>query len=251
MAGANVQTLIGIFAYLLVVIAVGLWYARRSNTGIEEYFLGNRGLGPWVAAMSAEASDMSGWLLMGLPGVAYFTGTGEAFWTAVGLWVGTVLNWQFVAKRLRNYSQTADNAITIPEFFSKRFHDKKHVLMTIAAVIILVFFSIYVGSQFVTFGKLFSYVFNADSYYTMMVIFGAAVLLIYTLLGGFMAVCMTDLIQGILMFCSLVAVLVCGFVFTGGFSGVSERLADIPRLLDIFGIASPNMNVDGTAVLNN
>ncbi|MDR1215670.1 MAG: sodium/proline symporter [Treponema sp.] len=235
------QTLIGIVAYLLIMIAIGLWYARRSNSNMDEYFLGNRGLGPWVAAMSTEASDMSGWLLMGLPGVAYFTGSGEAFWTALGLAIGTWLNWHIVAKRLRIYSQVADNSITLPEFFSKRFHDKKHILMTIAAITILVFFSIYVGSQFVTFGKFFAFVFNAENYYTAMVIFGAIVVLIYTLVGGFMAVCMTDLIQGILMFCALVVVLVCGFIFSGGFSGVSERLSDFPRFLDIFGIATPSL----------
>ncbi|MDR2194190.1 MAG: sodium/proline symporter PutP [Treponema sp.] len=241
MTAANIQTLIGIFVYLLLIIAVGLWYARRSNTGIEEYFIGKRGLGPWVAAMSAEASDMSGWLLMGLPGVAYFTGIGEAFWTAVGLFVGTWINWQMVAKPLRNYSQIAGNAITLPEFFSNRFHDKKNILKIIAAIIILVFFSIYVASQFVTFGKLFTYVFNAESYYTVMVVFGAGVLLVYTLLGGFLAVCMTDLIQGILMFFSLIVVLIFGFVFTGGFDGVGLRIGDIPRFLDIFGIATPSM----------
>jgi sodium/proline symporter len=191
--------------------------------------------------MSAEASDMSGWLLMGLPGVAYFTGIGEAFWTAVGLFAGTWINWQIVAKRLRNYSQIAGNAITLPEFFSNRFHDKKNVLKIIAAIIILVFFSIYVASQFVTFGKLFTYVFNAESYYPVMVIFGAGILLLYTLLGGFLAVCMTDLIQGILMFFSLIAVLIFGFVFTGGFDGIGARIGDISRFLDIFGIATPSM----------
>jgi sodium/proline symporter len=239
MNAASLQTLIGVFAYLIVMIVIGFWYAQRSNSNAEEYFLGKRGLSPLVAAMSAEASDMSGWLLMGLPGVAYFTGCGEAFWTAVGLFIGTCLNWQLVAKRLRTYSQVANNAITLPEFFGKRFHDTRRVLTSIAAIIILLFFSIYVGSQFVTFGKLFGYIFNAESHFTLMVILGAAILMIYTLLGGFMAVCMTDLVQGILMFLALVAVLVFGFVFTGGFSGVTERLSDFPRFLDIFGIATP------------
>jgi sodium/proline symporter len=233
--------LIGIVVYLLITIAVGIWYARRSNTGIEEYFIGKRGLGPWVAAMSAEASDMSGWLLMGLPGVAYFTGCGEAFWTAVGLFAGTWINWHLVAKRIRTYSQTANNAITLPEFFSKRFHDKKNVLKTFAAIIILVFFSIYTASQFAVFGKLFTYVFNAEQYYSAMVILGAVILLIYTLLGGFLAVCMTDLIQGILMSFALVAVLAFGFVFSGGFNGIAERISDIPRFLDLFGVATPVM----------
>jgi sodium/proline symporter len=221
------------------MISVGLWYARRSNTNPEEYFLGKRGLGPWVAAISAEASDMSGWLLMGLPGVAYFSGCGEAFWTAVGLAAGTWINWRVVAKRLRSYSQTARNAITLPDFFSNRFHDTKRILMACGAVMILVFFSIYVGAQFVTFGKLFGYIFGAEDYYTAMVILGAVIVIAYTLLGGFMAVCMTDLIQGILMICAILLVLAAGFARTGGPGGALQRLADFPRFLDIFGAAAP------------
>jgi sodium/proline symporter len=221
------------------MITIGLWYARRSNSNVEEYFLARRGFGPWVAALSAEASDMSGWLLMGLPGVAYFTGYGEAFWTALGLFIGTWINWALVAKRLRTYSQIADNAITLPEFFSKRFHDKRRILLAIAAIISLVFFSIYVGAQFITFGKLFSYVFNANM--VAMVILGAVLVLFYTLLGGFMAVGMTDLIQGLLMISALVLVLVVGFFHAGGISGIAANLAAFPRFTDFFGIATPDM----------
>jgi sodium/proline symporter len=235
-------------AYLVVMIAIGLWYARRSNSNPEEYFLAKRKFGPWVAALSAEASDMSGWLLMGLPGVAYFTGYGEAFWTALGLFIGTWVNWAIVAKRLRSYSQIADNAITLPEFFSKRFHDKRRILLAIAAVISLVFFSIYVGAQFITFGKLFSYVFNANM--IAMVILGAVLVLFYTLLGGFMAVGMTDLIQGLLMIFALVLVLVVGFFSAGGFGAIAERLAAFPRFTDFFGIATPEL-VDGVQQLGN
>jgi sodium/proline symporter len=221
------------------MIAIGLWYARKSNNNPEEYFLGKRGLGPWVAAISAEASDMSGWLLMGLPGVAYFTGSGEAFWTALGLAAGTWINWRLVAKRLRAYSQTAGNAITLPDFFSNRFHDRRRILMACAAVMILVFFSIYVGAQFVTFGKLFGYIFGAEDYYTAMVVMGAVIVIAYTLLGGFMAVCMTDLIQGILMVCAILVVLAVGFLRVGGFAGAGAVLADFPRFLDIFAVATP------------
>jgi sodium/proline symporter len=221
------------------MIAVGLWYARRSNTNVEEYFLAKRSFGPWVAALSAEASDMSGWLLMGLPGVAYFTGVGEAFWTALGLFIGTWVNWALVAKRLRAYSQIADNAITLPEFFSKRFHDNRRVLLAIAAFISLVFFSIYVGAQFITFGKLFSYIFNADM--TAMVILGATLVMLYTTLGGFWAVGMTDFIQGILMIFALVLVLIFGILYAGGFAGVAENLRNFPRFTDFFGIATPVM----------
>jgi sodium/proline symporter len=229
--------LIGIGLYLVVMIVIGLWYARRSNANPEEYFLARRGFGPWIAALSAEASDMSGWLLMGLPGVAYFTGYGEAFWTALGLFIGTWVNWALVAKRLRSYSQIADNAITLPEFFSKRFHDKKRILLTIAAIISMVFFSIYVGAQFITFGKLFSYVFNTN--FVAMVILGASLVMLYTLLGGFMAVGMTDLIQGLLMVGALLLVLIFAFFHAGGAAGIAESLAAFPRFTDFFGIATP------------
>jgi sodium/proline symporter len=248
MVVANLQTLMGMGAYLLVMIVIGLWYARRSNSNPEEYFLARRGFGPWVAAISAEASDMSGWLLMGLPGVAYFTGYGEAFWTALGLFIGTWINWALVAKRLRSYSQLADNAITLPEFFSKRFHDRKRILLTIAAIISLMFFSIYVGAQFITFGKLFSYVFNANM--VAMVVLGAVLVMFYTLLGGFWAVGMTDLIQGILMVCALVLVLGVGFVYAGGISGIAANLAGFPRFTDFFGIATPKI-VDGAQEIVN
>jgi sodium/proline symporter len=248
MLGTNVQTLIGIGAYLLAMIIIGLWYARRSNTSIEEYFLAKRSFGPWVTAISAEASDMSGWLLMGLPGVAYFTGIGEAFWTALGLFIGTWINWILVAKRLRVYSQITDNAITLPEFFSKRFHDNKRILLAIAAIISLVFFSIYVGAQFITFGKLFSYIFNANM--VAMVILGAFLVMFYTLLGGFWAVGMTDLIQGLLMVSALVVVLVFGIVHAGGFAGIVENLRGFPRFIDFFGIAVPDMT-DGVQQIAN
>jgi sodium/proline symporter len=248
MTPANFQTLFGIGLYLIAMIVIGLWYARRSNSNPEEYFLAKRGFGPWIAALSAEASDMSGWLLMGLPGVAYFTGYGEAFWTALGLFIGTWINWALVAKRLRTYSQIADNAITLPEFFSKRFHDKKRILLAIAAIISLVFFSIYVGAQFITFGKLFGYVFNAPM--VAMVILGAVLVLFYTLLGGFMAVGMTDLIQGLLMIGALVLVLVFGFFYAGGVSGIAANLAAFPRFTDFFGIATPDMANGVQKVIN-
>jgi sodium/proline symporter len=238
-------TLVGIGIYLLAMILIGIWCARKSNTNPEEYFLASRGLGPWVAALSAEASDMSGWLLMGLPGVAYFTGCGEAFWTALGLFIGTWVNWVLVAKRLRSYSQIAGNAITLPEFFSKRFHDKKRILLAIAALISLLFFSIYVGAQFITFGKVFSYIFSANM--VPMVILGAALVLTYTLMGGFMAVGMTDLVQGFLMVGALTLVLIFGFFNAGGISGVAQNLANFPRFTDFFGIAEP-MLADGAQI---
>ena len=247
MGAGGVQILIGMGAYLLFAIGVGVWYVKKSNRGSAEYFLGGRSLGPWVTAMSAEASDMSGWLLMGLPGVAYFTGAGEAVWTAIGLAIGTWLNWRIVSSRLRSYSQIAGGSITLPSFFSNRFHDKKHILIITAAVIILVFFAIYVGSQFVAFAKLFGYVFGTEDYATIMVILGALFVLVYTLIGGFLAESMTDFYQGLLMFAALVLVLVIGTFKAGGIGQISENLTSIPSFTDFFGIAVP-VDANGDAV---
>ena len=242
---ANVEILIAMGIYLLFTIGISLWYSKKSSESAEAYFLGGRRLGPWVAAMSAEASDMSGWLLMGLPGVAYFTGAGEAAWTAIGLAIGTWINWRVVAHRLRSYSQVADNAITLPEFFSKRFHDENRVLSIVAAVMLIVFFSIYVGSQFVTFGKLFGYVFGMEEFYVRMVIIGALFVLFYTFIGGYLAETMSDFIQGTLMFTVLVLVLAIGTIKAGGIPGIVDNLKNIPSFGDFFGIAVP---VDATGV---
>lgn len=249
MNAGNAQILVAMGIYLAFTIGIGLWYSRKSSTNTEVYFLGGRGLGPWVAAMSAEASDMSGWLLMGLPGVAYFSGAGEAAWTAIGLAIGTWINWRVVARRLRAYSQIADNSITLPAFFSNRFHDKRHVLSTIAAIMLILFFSIYVGSQFVTFGKLFGYVFGAETMYTRMVIFGAIFVLLYTFIGGFLAETMSDFIQGTLMFVVLVLVLSIGTIKAGGVGAVVENLKSIPSFMDFFGIAVP-VDASGKAVVS-
>ena len=142
MDGNTVQILIAMIIYMAVVIIIGVIFAKRANTNSENYFLGGRSLGPWVTALGAEASEMSGWLLMGLPGVAYWCGLAEAAWTAIGLAIGTYLNWLIVSKRLRRYSIRANNSITLPEFFSHRFREKKKIIMTIAAVFILVFFTV-------------------------------------------------------------------------------------------------------------
>ena len=142
MDSKTIQILVAMIAYMAVVIVIGLLYAKRANKSSENYFLGGRSLGPWVTAMSAEASDMSGWLLMGLPGVAYWCGLADAAWTAIGLAVGTYLNWLIVSKRLRRYSESAGESITLPEFFSNRFHEKAKVIMSIAAIFILIFFTV-------------------------------------------------------------------------------------------------------------
>ena len=202
----DIQVVLAMALYFIVVLSVGFFYLKKSNASSENYFLGGRGLGPWLTALSAEASDMSGWLLMGLPGIAYFTGASDAMWTAIGLAIGTYLNWKFVAKRLRKYSEVAGNAITLPDFFSNRFRDDKRILMSVAAIIILLFFCIYCGSCFVTCGKLFATLFGLD--YTTMMILGALVVFVYTFVGGYLSVCTTDLIQGAIMICALVIVFV-------------------------------------------
>ncbi|NLP45150.1 MAG: sodium:proline symporter, partial [Peptococcaceae bacterium] len=136
MDGASIQILIAMTLYIAVVIGIGLYYARRANESSDNFLIGGRSLNPWVTALGAEASDMSGWLLMGLPGVAYWFGLSDAIWTAIGLAIGTYLNWLLVAKRLRVYSHVAGDAITIPDFFSNRFKEDKKIIMTIAAVFI-------------------------------------------------------------------------------------------------------------------
>lgn len=242
MSGDTTQILIAMGAYMLVVIGIGLYFAKRANQNTDNYFLGGRTLGPWIAAMSAEASDMSGWLLMGLPGVAYWCGLADAAWTAIGLAMGTYLNWLFVSKRLRRYSAVAGNAITIPDYFSNRFHDKKKILMSIAALFILVFFTVYAASCFVTCGKLFSTLF--DMPYISMMIAGAIFVVIYTFLGGFLAESTSDFMQSVVMIVALVALFVVSTLAAGGTGAIAENIKDIPGFFEFFGIAQPTV-VDG------
>ena len=235
--GSTTQVLIAMIIYMSAVILIGVLCAKRANKNSEEYFLGGRSLGPWVTAMSAEASDMSGWLLMGLPGVAYWCGVSDAAWTAIGLAVGTYLNWLIVSKRLRRYSEKAGESITLPEFFSNRFHEKSKVIMTIAAVFILIFFTVYASSCFVTCGKLFSTLF--DMPYIPMMILGAAFVLLYTILGGFLAESVSDFMQAIVMIIALTLVVALGTVSAGGFGAVVDNAKSIPGFFDFFGIATP------------
>ena len=239
--------LFAMLLYFIVVVIIGFVYAKRSNQSTENYFLGGRKLGPWLTALSAEASDMSGWLLMGLPGVAYFTGASDAMWTAIGLAIGTYLNWKFVAKRLRKYSEVANNSITLPDFFSNRFHDKKNILMTISAFIILLFFCIYVGSCFVTCGKLFATLFGLD--YATMMILGALIVFLYTFVGGYLSVCTTDLIQGSIMICALVIVFVGSVASAGGVDNTVAFLQSIPGFLSGTEIANPIVDAQGQQVI--
>ena len=243
MDGNTLQILIAMILYMAAVIAIGVLYAKRANQNSEEYFLGGRSLGPWVTAMSAEASDMSGWLLMGLPGVAYWCGLADAFWTAFGLAVGTYLNWLIVSKRLRRYSVRANNSITLPEFFSNRFREEKKTIMLLAAVFILIFFTVYAASCFVTCGKLFSTLFGAP--YVSMMIVGAIFVLLYTLLGGFLAESASDFMQAIVMIVALTVIVVLGTAQAGGIGAVVENARQIPGFLEFFGLATPVLDENG------
>ncbi len=243
MDSKTLQILISMVCYMAVVIIIGLVFAKKANKSSENYFLGGRSLGPWVTAMSAEASDMSGWLLMGLPGVAYWCGLADASWTAIGLAVGTYFNWLIVSKRLRRYSIRANNSITLPEFFSNRFRESKKVICSLAAVFILIFFTVYASSCFVTCGKLFSTLFGTD--YIPMMIIGAIFVLLYTILGGFLAESASDFMQGIVMFIALAVIVVIGTVKAGGFDAIVENAKAIPGFFEFFNIANPAVDTDG------
>lgn len=212
--------------YLGVMVVIGMKYYNKEDD-MSEYILGGRKLPPIAVAMSAQASDMSGWLLTGLPGLAYilYVGTSEAIWTAVGLALGTYLNWLFVARRLRKYTQVAGNAITLPDFFENRFRDKKHILRMVSGIFTVIFFLVYTSSQMVAGGKLFTTVFDMD--YTLGMIIVAIIVLAYTALGGFTAVCWTDTIQGIIMFFALLIVPIVACVHVGGPGAVAENLAQL------------------------
>ncbi|WP_458457866.1 sodium/proline symporter [Pseudobutyrivibrio sp.] len=215
---ATLGIVIAIVVYLAGLLVMGATFAKENHT-VGDYYLGGRKLGPFVTAMSAEASDMSSWLLMGLPGIAYASGICDVFWTALGLGIGTYLNWLFVAKRLRKYSEK-NNSVTIPDFFEHRFRDKSHTLLLISSLIIVVFFIPYVGSGFAACGKLFSSLFGLD--YTVAMIASAAVIIGYTATGGFMAASVTDFVQSIIMTIALIAVVCFGLSSVGGIDVVAN-----------------------------
>ncbi|RLV59812.1 sodium/proline symporter PutP [Parashewanella curva] len=188
--------------YLIAMLAIGFW-AYKSTDSLDDYILGGRKMGPAVTALSVGASDMSGWLLLGLPGAVYLTGLSSA-WIGIGLIFGAWLNWLFVAKRLRIYTEQADNALTLPDFFEKRFHDKQGILKLISAATILIFFTFYTSSGMVGGAILFQKVFGLD--YTIALLVGSVIIVSYTFLGGFFAVCWTDFVQGCLMLVALLLV---------------------------------------------
>ncbi len=199
--------------YIGLMMAIGVYYYRQTKN-MSDYFLGNRRLGAWVTSLSAEASDMSGWMLMGVPGFAYLAGL-NAGWIAVGIAIGTWANWQFVAKRLRRYTELAGNALTLPEFLQNRFHDESNLLRIVPAIFILIFFILYTSSGFVSAGRLFETVFGLD--FSMAIILGAGSVVFYTLIGGFLAVSRTDFIQGVMMFFAILLVPTCAAMSLGGF----------------------------------
>ncbi|WP_419796490.1 MAG: sodium/proline symporter PutP [Terasakiella sp.] len=217
--------------YLVLMLGIGL-YAYRRTQDLSDYILGGRNLGPLPSALSAGASDMSGWLLMGLPGYAMAAGFGS-FWLAGGLLVGTWLNWLLVAQRLRVYSFRADNSLTLPAFFEKRFEDSGHGLRVVSAIFILIFFLFYTSSGLVAGGKLFETVFGFQ--YEIAVIIGAVAVISYTMFGGFLAVSWTDVVQGLLMVGALLIVPLVAMGEIGGLSGTLSAIeAKNPELLNMF-----------------
>jgi SSS family solute:Na+ symporter/sodium/proline symporter len=215
---------VSLAAYFLIMIGIGLYGFRESTDDSSGYLLGGRKLGPAVVSLSAGASDMSGWMLLGLPGAMFVTGMSAA-WIAIGLLLGALANYLIVAPRLRVYTETASDAITIPDYFEKRFDDKTRLLRVISSIVIIIFFTLYTSSGVVAGGKLFDSAFGLP--YTLGLTVTAGVVVLYTLLGGFMAVSMTDFVQGVIMFIALVMVPIVALTGIGGFEGLSDTLNNI------------------------
>ena len=230
MLSAKVCIMLAIAIYLIAMLAIGI-YCSKKNKNVDDFYLGGRKLGPFVTAMSAEASDMSSWLLMGLPGVAYLTGVADAAWTAIGLAIGTYFNWLIIAKKIRIYSHVADNSITVPDFFSRRYRDDKNILMCIAAIVIIVFFIPYTASGFAACGKLFSSIFGMD--YVLAMVISAVVIVGYTVTGGFLAASATDLVQSIFMTVAIIIILLFGVKVAGGWDTIITNAQALPGYLNM------------------
>lgn len=228
----DISLFISLAIYFIGMLAIG-WYAyKKSTDDISGYMLGGRGLGPAVTALSAGASDMSGWMLMGLPGAMYATGV-SSLWIAVGLTIGAYLNYLIVAPRLRTYTEVANDSITIPDYFENRFNDTSKVLRTVSAIVIFVFFTLYTSAGMVSGGTLFESAFGLD--YRIGLFVTAGVVIAYTLFGGFLAVSLTDFVQGIIMFIALVLVPIVAFTELGGVGTTFDVVRDIdPAYLDFF-----------------
>lgn len=211
--------------YLLVMIGIGVFTFFRTKS-YSDYIIGGRGLGSWVTAISAQASDFSGWILMGLPGAAYASGLGKSsLYICIFTAVGAMLNWKFVARRLRIYTEKSKNSLTISSFLENRFHDEKHILKSITSFFIIVFFTVYVAAAFTSGGVLFESLFGID--YITSVLLGALIVVGYTFLGGFLAVTFTELVQGIIMFVTLIATPLLGIIAMGGISPVLDKIASL------------------------
>lgn len=224
MTQQQIWILVMLIIYMVGMVCVGLFFSRKKLTNAQ-YVLGGRKLNPWVTAMSAQSSDMSGWLLTGLPGLAYltyaFAANGqEAVYTALGLLIGTVCNWIFTARRLRIYTEVSDNSLTIPGYLNSRFKDHRNVIRIISAVVICVFFTVYAASMFSAGAKLFNSVFGLD--YTVALVIGVIIIVVYVMLGGFLAVSWTDMFQGLLMFFALIIV---PFVCLGNMDAAGQASA--------------------------
>lgn len=247
MSMSTVGIMISIVVYMCFVIGIGIWSFKKNSGSTDEYFLGGRKLGPFVTAMSAEASDMSSYLLMGVPGVAYATGLADAFWTAFGLAVGTYLNWLFVARRLRTYTVVCNNSTTLPIFFSNRYRDDKKILSVIAAIVIVIFFVPYTGSGFSACGKLFGRLFSTtgelttSQYHKAMIIF-ALVIIFYTTLGGFIAASTSDFWQSVIMTFALIVIVFYGIHSVGGMAAVMDNARSIAGYFDLNAMHDPSSN---------
>ena len=237
MNSENLQHLLAMCLYMAAVIGIGVYFSKRANQNAEQYFLGGRSLGPWVTAFSAEASDMSGYLLMGIPGLAYWTGLADAGWTCIGLALGTYLNFLVVSKRLRRYSIAVD-AFTLPDFFSRRFHEKKKILMTICSLIIIIFFSVYAAQCLSSCGKLFANLFGLS--YSGMMIVASIFVLVYTFLGGFLAESASDFMQAVVMVTVLVLILVLSIGQAGGLAAVIANAKSYDGFFSFFQTATPS-----------
>ena len=224
------QILSSLVLYLLFMVGIGFYFYGKNNTPTD-YFLGNRKLGAWVTSMSAQASDMSGWMLMGLPGAVYLAGFPEA-WTAIGLALGTYFNWLLVAKRLRQYTKVSGDSITLPEFFSNRFRDDSGILRILCSIFIIIFYLFYTASGFVAGAKLFASVFGMT--YLNGLMLSAFIIVVYTFAGGFLAVCWTDFFQGLLMLFAVILVPGMAIQSMGGFGATIDRInAFNPNLLNM------------------
>ena len=234
----DIEALISLALYFVLMMAIGLYAYRESTSDVSGYMLGGRQLHPAVAALSAGASDMSGWMLMGLPGAIFATGFSES-WIAIGLIIGAYFNYRLVAPRLRVYTEIADDAITIPDYFEKRFHDNTRVLRILSSVVIVIFFTLYTSSGVVAGGKLFEASFGLD--YRLGLFLTAGVVVAYTLFGGFLAVSLTDFVQGCIMFVALVLVPIVTIMQLGGFGPTTDALSTLS--VDVGGWEKPYLSM--------